>query len=158
LLRDEVFVIAGFLAVLILILIFFRRKPPLKYRRVENLFTKSERKFYFILKEVLPPSYQLFAKVRAADVLLPQKSPDKSRWRSAFNRVACKHFDYVVCDEKLNIVCAIELDDASHGKKDRIERDIFINWAAKTAGFRLLRIPLQKEYDKGRLKKMILQK
>ena len=153
--KDEYLIAILFVVVVLLILFVFRKKAPLKYKRVQNLFTPSERKFYHLLQEVLPPKTVLFAKVRAADVILPESAKDRSRWRSAFNRVACKHFDYVVCNEKLEILCAIELDDASHNKEERRERDIFLNWACKSAGVPLLRIPLQKEYDKKGLQRTI---
>ncbi len=153
--KDEVVLLLLFFIILSLILFLFRKKPPLKYRRVKNLFTPSERKFYHVLQELLPPCCLLFAKVRVADVILPVSAKDKSRWRSAFNKVACKHFDYVVCNEKLEILFAIELDDASHNKRERKERDDFLNWACKSAGIQLLRVPLQKEYDKKELRKAI---
>jgi hypothetical protein len=153
--KEEYIVAILFFVVVVLILVFFRKKAPLKYKRVKNLFTPSEKKFYFVLQEVLPKGTLLFAKVRAADVILPVSAEDRSRWRAAFNKVACKHFDYVVCDEKLNILFAIELDDASHNKKERKERDDFLNWACKSAGVPLLRVPLQKEYDKRSLQKAI---
>ena len=98
----------------------------------------------------------MFAKVRAADLLLPISAKDRSRWRSAFNKVACKHFDYVLCDEGLEIVAAIELDDASHNRSDRVERDRFIEWACKSAGLPLVRIKTAKHYDKNDLRRTIL--
>jgi hypothetical protein len=154
--REEFLYLALFILILFFLLILkFKKKPPLKYKRLKNIFTKSEREFFLVLKDILPSNLHIFAKVRVADVLLPKNCKDKSRWRSAFNKVACKHFDYVVCDERLNILFAIELDDKSHNRKDRVKRDIFINSAAKGAGFKLYRIPLQKDYDKVKLKKML---
>ena len=153
--KEEYLVVIIFLLIVAIMVILFRKKPPLKYRRVKNIFTPSERKFYRILQEVLPQEYLLFAKVRVADVILPVSAKDRSRWRSAFNKVACKHFDYIVCDKDLNILFAIELDDASHSRSDRQDRDIFLNWACKSAGLPLLRIPLQREYDKEKLRKVL---
>jgi len=146
-----------FFLVVILIVFLFRsgRKRPLPYKRVKNLCTPSERRFYSLLQEVLPKGCLLFSKVRVADVLLPQSSSERGRWRSAFNKVACKHFDFVVCDRDLNILFAIELDDSSHARSDRVERDIFLNWACKSAGLPLLRVALQKSYDRERLRKTI---
>jgi hypothetical protein len=143
-----------FLVVAVVVLMRLKRRP-LGYRRVDSLVTASERRFFSVLEELLPKGYRLFAKVRVADVILPQKSSDRSRWRAAFNKVACKHFDYVVCDERLRIVFAVELDDASHQKKERRERDRFLEWACRSAGVELLRVPLAKHYDKAALKKRI---
>jgi len=144
-----------FLIFVLLILWLFRKKPPLKYKRVNNIFTASEKRFYRVLQEVVEDRYLIFAKVRVADVLLPVSTKDRSRWRSAFNKVACKHFDYVLCDHDLHILAAIELDDASHNRKDRQERDIFLEWACKSAGFPLIRVKTAKHYDKEALRKTL---
>lgn len=154
---DQYIVLAIFLFILLAIIIFLRKKPPLKYKKIKNIFTKSERLFYHILVQAIGDRYIVFAKVRAADLLLPISAKDRSRWRSAFNKVACKHFDYVLCDEGLEIVAAIELDDASHNRSDRVERDIFIEWACKSAGLPLVRIKTAKHYDKNELRRTILR-
>ena len=157
----------------IIILAIFRKKPTKKippasvpppdakyklgYKRVENIFTASERKFFAHLQQAIGKDFYIFAKVRVADVLLPQDSEKKGHWRGAFNRVACKHFDYVLCDTALNIIAAIELDDPSHQRPDRMERDRFIEWACKSAGVPLVRVKTAKEYDIKGLRKTILR-
>ncbi len=153
--HQDIVIAVLFVLFVLLILWLFRKKPPLKYKRVKNIFTPSEKKFYFVLKEVVEDRYLIFAKVRVADVLLPVSAKDRSRWRSAFNKVACKHFDYVLCDHDLRILAAIELDDASHKRKDRQERDIFLEWACKSAGFPLIRVKTAKHYDKAELRKIL---
>jgi len=148
--KDEAALLALFFALLAAML-WFGRPRPLGYRRVEAIFTPAELKFYKILQELLPAGCHIFAKVRVADVILPKKGSDRSRWRAAFNRVACKHFDYIVCDEEMRF--AIELDDASHQKRERKERDRFLEWACESAGVELLRVPLRREYDRATLKR-----
>ena len=152
--KDELAVV-GLFAALLLAMLWFGRAKPLGYRRVDTIFTPAERRFYRVLQDLLPAGCHIFAKVRVADVILPQKGSDRSRWRSAFNRVACKHFDYVVCDEGMRILFAIELDDASHQKKERKKRDRFLEWACESAGVELLRVPLRREYDRAALKKRL---
>ncbi|NPA64269.1 MAG: DUF2726 domain-containing protein [Epsilonproteobacteria bacterium] len=154
-LRDEYVVAALFFFILALILIFLRKKPPLPYKRVRYILTPAERKFFHALQEAVGERYYIFTKVRAADVLLPKDAKDRSRWRSAFNKVACKHFDYVLCDGEFRILLAIELDDRSHDRADRRERDDFVNWACKSAGFELMRIKLQKSYNPKELRALI---
>ncbi len=44
------------------------------------------------------------------------------------------------------VVCAIELDDASHILQERKERDGFVDEALRSAGLRLLRIPAKSGY------------
>ncbi len=153
--QDEVVVLVLFVVILVVILLLFRRKSPLGYKRIEYLCTPAEKRFFLLLRQLLPKDHILFAKVRIADLILPQNTKDRSRWQSAFNKVACKHLDFVVCDENLQILFAIELDDVSHARADRMQRDRFVEWACKSAGLPLIRVKLQKEYDKHALKKAI---
>lgn len=152
--KDMIF-LGAFLLMVVLILVAFRKKSPLGYKRIDALCTPAEKRFFLLLRQILPKSCILFAKVRIADLLLPKNSKDRSRWQSAFNKVACKHFDFVVCDKELRILFAIELDDASHDREDRKQRDQFVEWACKSAGLPLLRVKLQKEFDTRALIKTI---
>ena len=153
--KDELAVLGLFVALLVAILWFGRKRAPLGYRATESLMTPAELKFYRVLRQALPDSCLVFTKVRVADVMVPKSAKDRGRWRAAFNKVACKHFDYVVCDEGMRVLFAIELDDASHQKKERKERDRFLEWACESAGVELLRVPLRREYDRAALKKRL---
>jgi len=51
-------------------------------------------------------------------------------------------------------VC-IELDDPSHNRPDRIERDIFVNAAFDAADLPLLRIPTEPSYRARDIRDMI---
>ena len=55
----------------------------------------------------------------------------------------------------LEVVCAIELDDVSHLRPDRIERDKFVNHAFESAGLPLLRIPVEKAYKAAEVRDLI---
>ena len=154
---DQTLFLVVFVFIVLAILVLLRKKPPLGYKRVEKIFTPSERKFFIHLQQAIGDDLYIFAKVRAADVLLPKSAKDRSRWQSAFNKVACKHFDYVLCDANLRIVAAIELDDASHNRSDRQERDKFIEWACKSAGVPLVRFKTAKGYDPKDLRQEILR-
>ena len=152
--RYEVLILALLLLCFYLLYRYIKRRP-LGYKPTEMLFTPTERKFFFALHEAVSDRYYVTAKVRMADVLLPRSTNDKSRWQRAFNKVACKHFDYVLCDAKLRIVAAIELDDATHGQKARRKRDRFVDWACKSAGVPLVRFVPEKEYDKRTIRRRI---
>ena len=153
--HPDTIAIAFVVTLLIIWIVQVYKRRPLKYKRVDAIVTAAERTFYFALQEAVGDRFYIFTKVRMADVLLPVSAEDRSRWRSAFNKVACKHFDYVLCDAELKIVLAVELDDVSHQRADRQERDKFVDWACKSAGFTLLRIAPQKKYDVARLRRRI---
>lgn len=119
----------------------------LPYRRRETLFSAAEQAFLLALDSALDDRYRLFAKVRVADVLDVSPQPDRRAWWQAFTRISSKHFDYVVCErDGAAIRCAIELDDASHRRRDRQARDAFLDAACAAANLPLLRFDVQARY------------
>ena len=85
------------------------------YQLREALFTPSEIKFYRELEQAIGEQFIVFGKVRVADIITPEKSLSKSNWRTAFNKISAKHFDFVLCDKNtLRVGAVIELDDKSH--------------------------------------------
>ena len=85
------------------------------YEAVPALLTPAERSFFGVLQQAVASDYQIFAKVRLADIVRPVRSPSRSGWQSAFNRITGKHVDFVLCDsERLGVVAVIELDDRTH--------------------------------------------
>lgn len=119
------------------------------YRSLGNLFSKAEHSFFLILKQALSDEdYEIFAKVRVADVLRPEKGLNRKNWNIAFYKISSKHFDYVLCDKNtLSIVAVIELDDKSHHQSKTRARDFFIEKACETAGLKLLRFPCRANYQ-----------
>ena len=118
------------------------------YEAIPNLFTPAERSFLGVLDQVIASDYRIFGKVRAADVMRVKKGMSQSEWQKAFNRIQSKHFDFVICrDSDSMILLLIELDDKSHKKTQRIDRDNFVEKATEAAGIPLLRIPCQRSYS-----------
>ena len=117
------------------------------YRRLDTLFTPAETNFYYALVKAIGNEYRIFGKVRVADVLTPKKRLSKSGWWKSFTRISSKHVDYILVNQKMEFVCAIELDDSSHGRKERIKRDVFLDGAFEAAGMPLMRVPARRQYD-----------
>ena len=118
-----------------------------KYRRQNALFTEAEMKFLAALESALGGRYRVFGKVRVADVIEPIAARGTGSWQSAFNRIQSKHFDFVLCDPAdLNIVAAIELDDSSHIRRNRRDRDDFLDQACKSANQPLVRFSAKAGY------------
>ena len=126
--------------------------PP--YVRRGPLVTRSELKFYRALKHAVKERWTIMAMVRIADLLAVRSgTPKHLAW---FNRIACKHVDFVLCDpETLEPRLAIELDDESHQRPDRQERDEFVNAAFAAAGFPLARFPTANDYDVDSIRNQI---
>ena len=60
-------------------------------------------------------------------------------WMECFNKIRSKHIDFALADDDTNIIALIELDDSSHKRQDRVERDIFVDAVLKNTGYTLLR-------------------
>ncbi|MGR5328526.1 DUF2726 domain-containing protein [Photobacterium damselae] len=136
-----------------------RQKGLDKYRKQEALLTPAELNFYHALKQTIPENCVLSMKVRVADVLKverDQANSDNKAWFAAFRKISQKHFDFVVCkSEDMSYVCAIELNDRSHQRKERIERDEFLRSACNTAKLPLIEIIAAKSYDVDELSQQI---
>lgn len=122
-------------------------KETLPYERVQYLLTKAERSFFGVLESSLSESYLIFAKVRLAD-LIKVHSKTESR-QTFFNRIQSKHIDFVICDrEYIRPLVAVELDDSSHKKTNRQDRDEFVDDALNAAGLPLVRFQAKTAYNR----------
>ena len=126
-----------------------------KYDDVACLFTPAEVNFYRTLLHVVPDEYQIFGKVRIADVLQPQKKLQGRAWHEAFGKICAKHLDYVICRrDDLAIICAVELNDRSHQLPERQERDRFVRAIFQNSKIRLIEVEAKRNYDLKELKKV----
>ena len=117
----------------------------------KNLMTPTEEGFYKVLKEALP-EYTVFVQVGLSRLIDVKKGNDYQQW---FNRVSRMSVDYVLVDEKLRTVAAIELDDASHNTKQAKERDARKNKALAAAKIRLIRWHVKKMPDANEIRKAL---
>ena len=126
----------------------------LPYRRKDYLLTKAERAFFDVLHPIVAKQLHLFAMVRLADLVYIERGIEKRQ--SYFNRIQSKHIDFVLCDRNdIKPILAIELDDSSHRRADRIARDEFVDNALAQAGLPLLRVPVRANYDPAELRNQI---
>lgn len=131
-------------------------KTPIAYTKKDTLLSPAERSFFGVLKQAIGDTYQIQCKVRLADILAPQKSPSRSDWQKAFNRISNKHLDFVlVRPETTEIILAIELDDSSHTREDRRQRDDFVDAAMQSAGLPLVHFPAKSAYSVQEVRSML---
>lgn len=116
------------------------------YRSTSYLCTKAEQNFLSQLLKNLPEELvYVSAKVRLADLAMPVKSKDIA----AFNKVARKHVDFVICRRKdSRILMCIELDDSSHASRSAQKRDGQKNKALSDAGIPLFRVSASRNYTR----------
>ena len=142
------------LIAIVLLLRMYGGQQALPYQKRESLITKTELRFFKSLQKAVQDDFEIFAMVRIADLLRVDPAlPNKRKW---LNKILAKHIDFVLCDPgSLQPLVCIELDDPSHDRDDRIERDIFVNQAFASAGLPLLRIPTQPSYLSREIRELI---
>jgi hypothetical protein len=123
--------------------------------RREYLLTKAEKSFYEILRAVVAP-HAVLAKVRLADLV---EADERHLLRkSNFDHIKSRHIDFVICDRALSPIIAVELDDSSHQRPDRVARDRDVNRILEIASLPLLRVPVRPAYDEAEITKQLLAK
>ncbi len=116
--------------------------PP--YRIRDDFLSPAEFSYYRVLKSVLGARATVCTKVRLADILFVARPHENQAY---LNRISSKHVDFLLCDSStMTPVVAIELDDASHKREDRRQRDEFVDNALHAAGLPLVRVPPQHDY------------
>jgi len=110
------------------------------HKKSTYLGTKTERRFYKVLQELIPEEYVIHSQVSLMALVQPINFKDNSRtW--------AKRMDFVITDSDTKVLAVIELDDSSHRQKKRQERDIYVNNALK-GHHPLLRFEAKSTYDK----------
>lgn len=112
------------------------------YSHKPNLITTAERIFIQKLSKQLPDNIMVCPQVRMADVLVVSDKVNKKNFKKFFYKISSKSIDFVFCDkDTFEIRCCLELDDPTHNRKDRVERDEMVNQAFFDAGMPLIRVP-----------------
>lgn len=103
------------------------------------LLTPSEARFHTCLSQLSGDRCRIQVKPRLADVFQHAKGDV-----AAFNKISQKHIDFLICrNDDWMPMLGIELDDDSHNRKDRKERDMFVNTLFASTGLPLLRIHIR---------------
>lgn len=105
-----------------------------------ELMTAPERALYARLRQALP-EYLIFSQVQLCRMIEVDPAADKQSW---FNRINRMSVDFVVCaPDGARILAAIELDDSSHQRADRVKADFKKDKALESAGIRIIRWPVR---------------
>jgi Protein of unknown function (DUF2726) len=110
-----------------------------------HLLTPAEQSFLAVLETIVKPTCAISTKVRLADLFQVRQGRGQ---QSAFNRISRKHVDFVLTDPATTrILCAIELDDSSHNRPDRLARDQFVDELFDNNQMPLIHIPFEWKYN-----------
>ena len=101
----------------------------------KSLLTQTENHFYQTLKEECDERNLLICpKVRMEDYIEVTTETEKLKYRGY---IKSRHIDFIICDNQLNVIAGLELDDYSHNRADRQKVD-----ELKDNIFKRINIPL----------------
>ena len=105
-----------------------------------ELMTAPERELYGRLRQALP-DYLIFSQVQLSRIIDVAPEAEHQSWLNRINRMSV---DFVVCaPDGAKILAAIELDDSSHEKAERIQADAKKDKALRSAGVPIIRWPVK---------------
>lgn len=116
------------------------------YKR-KHLLTSTEYAFFKVLKPICDAAdYMICPKVRLEDLAEVTDKANLYKWRGY---IKSRHVDFILTDNKLNVLAAIELDDSSHNSKKVQNTDTFKNNFFKKIGIPLFRIRTGQDYNEA---------
>lgn len=125
----------------------------LPYRLRDDFLSPAEFSFYRVLLTAVASRATVCPKVNLADLFFVVRPNENQGFRNKIDR---KHVDFLVCSPAtMKPLCGIELDDASHARRDRQERDEFVDQVFEVAGLPLVRVPAQSAYSPNVLASML---
>ncbi len=131
-----------------------KEKPKYQYQRKQFFLTRAEHEFYDALLSVVGNEYHVFAQVHLPTIL--DNKVVGQDWRGSLAHINRKSVDFVLCDKiYISPKLAIELDDKSHERLDRQERDKEVERILEVAGLPLLRIENRGDFNTQELTEKI---
>ena len=124
----------------------------------KKFVSESEAGFFRVLREVVGKRGHVLAQVALNRLVSLPKDQDASlrqRWQ---NKVAQRSVDFVVCEPAtLQPRVVIELDEPSHGKPKRQDRDAEVEMVLEAAGLPVVRVLASRSYDTAELESALAE-
>jgi len=134
-----------------------KEKPKYAYQKKQFFMSRAEHEFYDVLVKAVGNEYLIFAQVH-----LPTIVDEKIKgqpWKAARAHIDRKSVDFVLCDKVyISPKLAIELDDRTHERENRIERDGEVERILNVAGLPLLRLENHGNFNPQELASRIREK
>lgn len=131
-----------------------KEKDPYLYKKKDFFLTRAEHECFDALLEAVDGEYLIFPQVHLP-TLLDNKVVGQN-WRGAFKHISEKSVDFVLCDKAyISAKLAIELDDKTHERPERQDRDHEVERILNNAGIPLLRLQNLGKFDSSILSQKI---
>lgn len=121
------------------------------YALRDDFLSVSEFSFYKVLVTHISDDYIVCPKVSLSDIFFVTDCKGENKF-TYLNKINRKHVDFLICTKnKMEPVCGIELDDSSHSRADRVERDRFVNKLFAVSKLPLVRIKAINSYNQNEI-------
>lgn len=131
-----------------------RANAGYKYRSKNYIMTSYEGECFRRLERIAGSKYYIFPQVQLSSLL--DHRAQGQNWRIALSKIQRKSIDFVLVNrETLKTAYAIELDDRTHDKLDRIERDAFVNAVLNESGMPIVRLRNIKSMEDNEIAELI---
>lgn len=128
--------------------------PKYRYKRKQFFMSRAEHECFEALMAAVGNEYHIFPQVHLPTII--DNKVKGQNWNAAFRHVSQKSVDFVLCNKRyIEPILAIELDDKTHGRQDRKDRDEEVERILKDAGLPLLRLENHGHFDPQELSKRI---
>ncbi|HSH03685.1 MAG TPA: DUF2726 domain-containing protein [Anaerolineae bacterium] len=126
-------------------------QTTLPYQLRDDFLSPAELNFYRVLQTAVADWAIIHPKINLGDLFYPHTG-DASQNRIYRNKIDRKHVDFLLCDpHTIQPILGIELDDKSHQRPDRQERDAFVNAVFAAAKLPLARVAVRAAYPTDKL-------
>lgn len=124
------------------------------YKRKPFFLSRAEHECHDALVQAVGGDYLIFAQVHLPTIV--DHKVTGQNWRGAFSHINGKSVDFVLCDRSyIAPKLAIELDDQTHERSDRQDRDQEVERILKASGVPLLRLGNHGRFDPSDLAQKI---
>jgi hypothetical protein len=127
----------------------------LPYRQRDDFLSAAELSFCRVLTSVVGDSFVVCPKVNLADIFFVARPNENKAYRNKIDR---KHVDFLLCTPAtMKPILGVELDDGSHSRRDRQNRDQFVDQVFEAAGLPLLRVRAAAAYSPQNVADLVRQ-
>lgn len=124
------------------------------YKKRGFLLSRAEHECYNAILKAVNQEYYVFPQVHLPTIV--DSKITGQNWKGAFRHISQKSVDFVLCDKAyIAPKLAIELDDSTHERAERKERDQEVERILKVAGMPLLRLRNNGSFDPNELAQQI---
>ncbi|MEW6037302.1 MAG: DUF2726 domain-containing protein [Pseudomonadota bacterium] len=129
------------------------RTLPCQIKRI--LFSPEEHTLFAVLKSAVEDEFEIFAKIRASDILSPHRGIGRKEAGELYQSMAGRRFTFVLCHKAdLSVAGVVEL--AGHAAERKAQdADDPVALLCHAAGLPLIRVPASPYYDSGEIGRQV---